>query len=487
MAESCSLKVFTEWLGRYLNFERTPQKNIFWLDTMHFLCGRLGNPQLSSKSFHVAGSKGKGSVSTMIASILEEAGYTAGLYTSPHLVSFAERVGTAHGPFSETLYARAAERLMREVGSISKSEMPKGRPFTWFELVTAFAMVCFREARCDFSVYEVGLGGRLDATTVIEPSCCCIGPIELEHTEFLGNSLEAIASEKAGIIKSGVPVIVAAQKSDSVMEVFRRMAVERNAPLLSVKECANVYDVVYKNIQTNGRIRSQLSTNERSEMTVDGSCMSATLELSCCARPLHLTLGLVGEFQAWNAALAVLAVKTVMPDIPESVVEAGLSRARLPGRFELKRRVPGYPQIPSLVLDGAHTVASVQHTLDTFFAVPGLVTSAQKPHLLFACAADKAVEDIAPLFADRFQSVMLTRPGAEKASDINRLEAAFASSGIAYDLCEDCTSAIERSLSVANSCGMPILVTGSFYLVAEVQKFLNEKEPRSSGVAERPT
>ena len=228
-----AISVFEEFAEEYLNFEKTPKKNIFWLDTMEFLCSRFGNPQNCIPSFHVAGSKGKGSVATMIASILEEGGYKTGLYSSPHIIDFIERIGTCKGPFEESIYEVSVRQLINRVNSISLHELPSERPVTWFELVTLLAMLSFKNAGCDYSVYEVGLGGRLDATNVINPLCCCINQIEKEHTEFLGDTVEKIAAEKAGIIKEGVPVLVAPQ-IESVREVFRQKAGEKKSRIIFV-------------------------------------------------------------------------------------------------------------------------------------------------------------------------------------------------------------------------------------------------------------
>src|SRR5574344_2902318 len=244
MSETSPITVLTKWLDQYLNFEHLPQKNIFWLDTMQYLCKRFGNPENCCPSFHVAGSKGKGSISMMIAFILKRAGYNTGLYTSPHILEFIERVGTPSGQFSDEVYEKSVRELMNGVQSIIPEDLPKQRPITWFELVTLFSMLCFRDAKTDWAVYEVGLGGRLDATNVITPKCCCIGPIELEHTEYLGDTVEKIAVEKGGIIKPGVQVIIAPQKP-SVRKVFEKIAAERGAPIIFVEDVLKSHEVVY--------------------------------------------------------------------------------------------------------------------------------------------------------------------------------------------------------------------------------------------------
>ena len=182
------LSDFYKWLDNYLNFEKSQTKGIFWLESMRFLCGKLSNPQDKIPCIHVAGSKGKGSCSAMISSILEEAGYKCGVYESPHISDFRERIGTAHSFFEDIIYEKSADELTSLVDSIPVSELPGQRPLTWFELVTAFGFLCFKNAGCNFVVYETGLGGRLDSTNIVKPLASVLMPIELEHTEFLGDA-----------------------------------------------------------------------------------------------------------------------------------------------------------------------------------------------------------------------------------------------------------------------------------------------------------
>ncbi|MBQ3825099.1 MAG: bifunctional folylpolyglutamate synthase/dihydrofolate synthase, partial [Spirochaetaceae bacterium] len=147
-----SINELEQFLDHYLNFEKHPQKNIFWLDTVRFFCEKLGNPQKSAKCVHVAGSKGKGSVSVFSASILNAAGFKTGLYTSPHLLDFAERVRSAEDFLSDAVYKAASDELIATVRKVSDSELPGGRAITWFELVTLFAFLCFRQFGADWSV-----------------------------------------------------------------------------------------------------------------------------------------------------------------------------------------------------------------------------------------------------------------------------------------------------------------------------------------------
>ena len=460
---------FCGWADMFLNFEKTPQKNIFWLDTMKALCSETGNPQDSCRSFHVAGSKGKGSVSEMISSILSEAGFRTGLYTSPHILDFCERIGSPQGYFPPEVYRDAANSLIEKIGGIKAEDLPGGRPVTWFELVTLYGMECFRKAGCTWAVYEVGLGGRLDATNVISPECCCINRIELEHTEYLGDTVEKIAAEKGGIIKEGVPVVIGRQKENSVREIFRQIAKEKNAPIIFADEETKISNLVYKNKLTNVQenIESSCSVDKNTHTNLLGS-MDFTLESGYFSRPLNVSLKMLGDFQADNAALASVAVKKTFPDMDEKIIERGLSKASLPGRFEITAMESGPRPV---VLDGAHTPSSVSFTVDTFFKVFG---KDSEPQLLFACASDKDVEDIAPIFAGKFSHITLTIPGTVKAADLPRAESAFARSGMDFVSYMDFESGIGHALAKAYSDRTPLLVVGSFYLVSEVKKFIRE-------------
>lgn len=448
MIERRQTELFCDWLENYLDYEHIKKKEEFSLETMQFLVNRFKNPERSFRSIHVAGSKGKGSVSTMLAHILDAAGLRSGLYTSPHLLDFTERISTSRGSFSDAEYGKACDIVVPLVESIIPGSIPGGGDPSWFELVTLFAFVTFREAGLPWAVIETGLGGRLDATNVIIPEASVLTPVELEHTEYLGDTIEKIAGEKAGIIKPGIPVFAAPQ-TPAARSVFERTARTRGSPFFSLDDAVHSL---------------RASSSERGlSVEIEYNALSGGARFS---RPLKATLSLPCAIQAQNAALAAYTAKYLFPDIDEGKIEEGLSRAWLPGRFEIVRgNTP-------IVLDGAHTVRSVSLTLLTFAEIyPG------KAHLLFACAADKDVESIAPLFAGHFERVVVTRPGNKKASDIERADAAFKNAfagieGIDYSVNADWERAIASSLREAESQRVPLLVIGSFYLVSEVKRIL---------------
>ncbi|MBR5964916.1 MAG: bifunctional folylpolyglutamate synthase/dihydrofolate synthase [Treponema sp.] len=450
---------FKNWLDSFLNFEKLPTKNIFWLDTMEFLAEQFGQPQEAAPCVHVAGSKGKGSVSRMISSILTQSGKKCGLYTSPHIKDFYERVSINGDLLDESLYETCADEMQKKVDALKDGALPSGRQITWFELVTLYAFLCFRAAKTDANVFEVGLGGRLDATNIVRPKIAVINTIELEHTEFLGDTLEKIAAEKAGIIKENTPVLCAASPA-GVRAVFEKAAKEKNARLYMADDLLE-------------ELRFDYETVAQAQNCGGGQYfMNVTIKSPLFKRPLNARTRLLGKVQAQNAFLAAAAVRLAFPEIDEDTIERGLSNAALPARFQtinLKRGTDGNQGL--LIVDGAHTVNSISGTMETFNAI--FASDARPKRLLFACAADKDVAHIAPLFkrADGspiFERVTITKLNSAKQSDPQKAAAAFKSASLAFDLQEDYSAAISAALSSAQNDGAILLATGSFYLAAEI-------------------
>lgn len=436
---------FHKWLDNYLNFEKSQAKGIFWLDSMKFLCGKLMNPQDKIPCLHVAGSKGKGSCSAMISSIIEEAGFKCGVYTSPHITDFRERIGTAHSFFEDEIYEKSADELTQLVDSIPLSELPGERPLTWFELVTVFAFLCFKNAKCDFAVYEVGLGGRLDSTNVVKPLASVIMPIELEHTEFLGDTIEKIAGEKAGIIKKGIPAVIAPQNYAEANKVFQKKCAETGSECIFVKNTTK--NLLWK-YNSNGTMHVEF---EIPVLASGGNKNEDETKISTDLR-------LLGKVQAFNAATAAEAIKTALPEISSEKISRGLSKAFLPGRFEIHRNI---------VLDGAHTVKSISNTIETLNSVfPG-----KKANLVFACAGDKDIKDIVPLFKEKFSSIIFTEPKTVRHCDAEKTFQAAKENGISGKIEKDVGRAINSALESAENKDI-VLITGSFYLVAEAKQLL---------------
>ena len=448
--EKSSLEYFNEWLDYFLNFEKMPKKNIFWLETMKYLCERFNNPQNSYKTYHIAGSKGKGSVSSYIANILSSAGYKTGLYTSPHILNFSERIGSNAGPFSEEVYEKTVKEIVHLVDSIIPENLPNEREATWFELVTLFAFLTFKNADCSHCVFETGMGGRLDATNVISPEVTIITPIELEHTEFLGDTLKKIAKEKAGIIKQNIPVVSFNQKPE-VKAILEEVAKEKNCEIYFLNDFLDSYK--YK------------IENEKSVVELNFNKLFS--------RPIKTSLNFLGEFQVLNCAVATFACKLVNPEITEEQIELGLSKAFLPGRFEIINKNEN-KKIPKLILDGAHTKDSLKFTFDTFKSLYN-----SQANLLFACASDKNMDEMTKLFFEyKVKSLILTKPGFEKGSNLPYLAECTKKLNeennnlIDLQIIENPKDAILKSFELAYQNDEPVLICGSFYLLAEVKSLL---------------
>lgn len=474
------------WLEPFLNFEKSPSKDFFWLDTMEFLAEKCGNPQNAFNSFHIAGSKGKGSVSTFIASILTEANLDCGLYTSPHLLSFSERVTQNHKVLSEAIYTKAYKTLSQTIDSIIPKSYPNKREPSWFELVTLFAFIAFREAHFSWAVFETGLGGRLDATNVIRPRASIITEIELEHQEYLGNSIEEIAFEKAGIIKTSIPVFCAS-KENAAVEVIKSQAKKMAAAYFHLDDFVEDFSYYYK----------------------DGLMFIEAKMPKLFEKSLHTSLQLLGEYQLRNALLASLVVKTMLPEISQNQIEKGLSNAFLPARFQV---LPKTENKALIVCDGAHTKKSISHCLNTLGSVfinkkqneNCMLTNKNEKEktlrksfsLLFACAIDKNIDEIAKLLLESyyFDSIILTRPGIFKQSDLKKINDSFQKavknlgdnkkdlecSLPKISLIEDHEEAIKKAIANAFEKNQSLLVTGSFYLVAELHSFLKKESIFSS-------
>ena len=430
-----------KWLLEYVNVEKG-QATVFKLDRMRSLALALGSPELRYRTIHIAGSKGKGSVSTMLARILMEAGHRVGLYTSPHLLRWKERISLAGEEIDEALIVEAATRLRPLVLGKKAEEFPGNELPTYFELSTLVAFEAFRLAGCDIAVIETGLGGRLDSTNIIASELSLITRLELEHTEWLGDTIEKIAFEKAGIIKAGKPVCVAAQAPEA-MAVIEEAAAGCGSRLLEVDKLVKIEEMAIDR----GGTRARFSFAE-------GWPWPGNHEFRT---------PLVGEVQARNMAQAIIAAALVEGRLDPKAAARGLEGSRLPARFEL------VSERPPIVLDGAHTPASVSLALESFerlFPGPKI--------LLFACAIDKRHAEMAGILAGHFSDIVVTRPGTFKQSAPRAVHESFAKVEPRARLVEDTREAFDLCREMARREGKALLVTGSFYLCAEAAKALEE-------------
>jgi dihydrofolate synthase/folylpolyglutamate synthase len=315
------------------DFERSthsPVHSSFHLERMGLLLERLGNPHLGIPTVHIAGTKGKGSTAAMVTAVLAAQGYKVGLYTSPHLHSAVERIRVGLEPIERREFAALVEQIWPEVEWADRNGGYGAA--TTFEVLTAMAFLHFKQIDADFQVIEVGLGGRLDSTNVVSPDVCVITSISLDHVATLGNTVESIAYEKAGIVKPGVPVVLAPQP-DEAMSVFREVADQRGSPLLNGD--ASVY----------WRRKSTDDAGQSFEAEGPGG-------------RYDLWLPLLGDHQLENACTAIATLETLAAkgfEVSKDSIVRGLGAVRWPARLEVLSR-----DGPLLAVDGAHNPYSAE-------------------------------------------------------------------------------------------------------------------------------
>jgi dihydrofolate synthase / folylpolyglutamate synthase len=435
-----------EQLYSRLNYERLlsgdTHRASFGLKRMAELLEVLDQPQLACPVIHVAGTKGKGSTSTTLASILQAAGYRTGLYTSPHLLRLEERFqvdGQCCSP------SELVDLTRRVVAAAEGLEQRGGQACTFFELTTAMAWLHFRDSGCQVSVVEVGLGGRLDSTNVCQPQLCLITPISFDHQQQLGWTLPEIASQKAGIIKPGVPVIFGRQFPEAV-EVLRRQAELQGS---AWREAGSDYRAAAE-----PRLGPPLATEVR---YVGQSSAGVVADWT-------LVTPLLGRHQGDNVALAVDAARQLVADgweISRPAIERGVLGTRLPGRAEL---LAGRPP---LLLDTAHNLASIEALIE----VLGDYFPGEPPVALFAASRDKDFRDMLRLLRPAVEALVLTQFESNPRSvPLEQLRSAAAGAPGSAMIFEQMgvSAALRLAEQLAESRGRVLCVCGSFFLAAEV-------------------
>jgi len=445
-----SFQEAVDFLEKAVDYEkRVPVKYTdrnFSLGRMEALLSELGDPHRACQVIHIAGTKGKGSTAALVASCLREAGFNTGLHTSPHLVSVCERMQVNGRPAHEREFCRLLE-LVRDYIARKRRESRNDAP-TYFETTTALAFKHFEQQDAEWAVVEVGLGGRLDSTNVVWPACCAVTSIGLDHTDKLGDTVEKIAAEKAGIFKQSVPVVLAKQRYPSALRVLRERAesvgcprweVGREVVVTRMEPLAAPAEEPHARVGWHFSIRTPVGAH-------DG-----------------LFIPMLGAHQVDNCATAIgcldmLGQRSALRIEPHAI-RAGVARCRWPARVEVLRRQP------ALVLDSAHTVESVQALLDA------LATHfpRRRFHLVFGCSSDKNVRGMLELLAPRCASLTTTRsrsPRAADAQELARLARELGAPGATA--VTDCVEAVQAC--VARAAPQEIAtVTGSIFVAGEVR------------------
>lgn len=435
---------FTEAVGYLYSLGNEIQTMKLGLESIRLLAGEFEHPEQRIPAVHIAGTNGKGSTAAMTDAILRRAGYRTGFYSSPHLVSITERVRVDGEPIPESDFARMASRVRgageRLVATGRLQSMP-----SFFEQMTMIAWLWFAETAVDLAVLEVGMGGRLDATNICRPVMTAITPIGMDHQKVLGDTLAAIAGEKAGILKQGIPVVVAPMKGEA-RAVIKARAVEVGAPFIDVEKQVRAADL----------FRIEVSDDANSLRHI-GKCH---LSYRNSRAEYAAWINLRGRHQAINALTAIHIAEQLSRvgfRVPLSAVNEGLHRVSWPGRLEIVERGG-----PPLMLDGAHNIAGIltlRAFIDEYLRELPIT-------LVFGVMKDKDVEQMTGLIFPAAEKIILTKvayPRAAAPSEIPAPPDAMITESVA--------EALDLADRITQSGGL-IVVCGSLYLIGEAKELL---------------
>ncbi len=433
MSQDAAYQAALDYLYSFVDYSLTHQQNLrpelFNLDRMQELVASLGDPQKAYPTIHVAGTKGKGSVCAFCAAGLQAGGYKVGLYTSPHLKDYEERIQINGQAISPEELVALTDEIKPHVAAIPR--------LTTFEITTALAFWYFARQGVDIAVIEVGLGGRLDATNVITPLVSVITSLSLDHTYVLGNTLGEIAAEKGGIIKAGVPIVIAPQR-DEPRKVLQRIAEERGAPLVQV-------GLDYKFAGKEHSLEKQVFSIWRANH--DGMVLMQS----------HL----LGNYQIENAATAYAALQQAREHgiaLSEGAIQAGFKEAAWPGRFEILRRNP------PVVIDSAHndySARALSNALDEYFPEMPIL-------LIFGVSEDKDILGILKPLLARTELVITTQSGHPRAMEPQALADAIETTGVQAEARQTAHEALTYALELAGDNTL-ILAAGSVFIAASVR------------------
>jgi len=429
-------------LGRELAAPTQAAAAKFDLENITVLAKRLGRPDHAYPSAHIAGTNGKGSTAAFLESILRHAGFRTGLYTSPHLERINERIRVNGEEIGDAAFAETLMRVQGVIEELLAVGKLRAHP-TYFECVTAMAFEYFSRAEAEFAVFEVGLGGRLDATNILTPAVSIITRIDFDHENFLGHSLREIAWEKAGILKEGVPVVVAEQHGEA-REVILARARELRCPVI---ETAAAY-----------RIENSM---------MEEGCARARVTRIASGRSVEIAPQLKGGFQLQNALTAVAAAHVLQRQgfrIPVEAIRKGIAATVWPGRLEkLHSR-------PDVYLDGAHNPAAARE-LASFWEQE---LANRKILLLYGALRDKAVDEISGILFPHAAEVIFTEPRTSRAISASQLSEIAGHHAGHSSVIADTEQAFDYLLSKATPQDA-VFVTGSLYLVGQLRHYWKQR------------
>jgi dihydrofolate synthase/folylpolyglutamate synthase len=435
-------------LGRELAAPTQAAAAKFNLENITILDERLGHPSRAYPSAHIAGTNGKGSSAAFLESILRHAGLRTGLNTSPHLEKINERIRIDGGEISDEDFATVFTRIHGTIEQLLADGKLRAHP-TYFECVTAMAMEFFAKQRVEFAVFEVGLGGRLDATNILAPAVTIITPIDFDHENFLGHSLREIATEKAGILKPNTPVVVAPQLPEARGVILNR-ARELGCP------------VVESNVAYRIQEKSVNATQAKSESVQPGS-IKATIVEGSSGWSLDIAPSLPGHFQAQNALNAVAAVRVLASgglQVTDEAIANGISNTVWPGRLEKLQ------SHPDLYLDGAHNPAAARE-LAAFLAQN---FASRKVWLIYGALRDKSVDEVAGWLFPLADEVVLTEPRTPRAISALQLAEIVGYHARHCETIPDAEKAFDHVLAKAQPEDA-IFICGSLYLVGQLRAY----------------
>jgi len=428
---------------------------------MTLLLEKLDNPQNDVRIIHVAGTSGKGSTVTLLASILTESGYNTGSYTSPHVVDLRERIQINQALITKSVFLKLVERVAEAIKTLNKEEIFP----TYFEVLFAISLLYFRDQNVDAAVIETGIGGTNDATSVITPILSVITSVGLDHTDKLGNTLSKIAGHKAGIIKLEVPVVSGVIEEEAKV-VINQKAKDERAPILNIGDEFG-YEVVTEALNSKHQILKEedkktdlLRRSSNSVVPLIGFEFWTVLPRPDRSR---FEVGMRGSFQAHNGALAIqsalLLSKMGFGDISDSSIQTGLQTARIPGRMEFINTTP------FTILDVAHSVPKIKALVTSYCDL-----EIEKATVIFACGNKTNYKEMLCELSTISNNIIITEFETKNGPQIARHVNTYSVDGEAWAHAISFEKDPQKAIAKAKVYGAPILVTGSVFFISAIVK-----------------